>query len=245
MSVLIFTPTWIDPATDEDAILPECEASIKAQVFDEFDWHVTTDNPWPIGDYRNVLHQYAMARLYFLQGKWEALLTVEHDNVLPDPEALQRMASTMGDVIYAPYLLRHNLRVLSIFRYPGSHPPAVRDSLSYYQEELTSARQAVTWRCSGAGFGCTLIRRRVLERIEFTGATQHDMNACPDLRFVEDCERAGFQSFARFDVPVDHLENGERLQPYTRRELRKMRQANAEIAAVPVSHRNRARTLGR
>jgi hypothetical protein len=232
--IMVFTPTWIDERTGEDAIAAECTDALMSQALGDdfdFDWHVTTDNPWPIGDYRNVLHQYRAAREYFLRSSahWDALLTLEHDNILPDPGALQRMLDTSGDVVYAPYMLRHNLRVLNVFRFPGSHPPAVKDSLSYYQTELTQARQAVVWRVSGAGFGCTLIRRHVLEAIEFEEPGGRDTNWCPDLRFVEACRKKNIECVARFDVLVDHLdrETGEQLTPWTRKELRSRRLAQA------------------
>jgi hypothetical protein len=223
MSLLIFTPTWIDPQTGEDAVHPDCEKAIKAQVGVEFDWHVTADNPWPVYDergarvynYRNVLHQYQQARQYFLIGDWEALLTIEHDNVLPDPEAVQRLLETPGDVVYAPYLLRHGQKVLSTWQYINDRNLGM--SLSNYRAELQQAREAVVHRVSGTGFGCTLIRRHVLETIEFTGASDRDQNECPDLRFSEDCLRAGFRSNGRFDVPVLHYDGEICLHPFQNR----------------------------
>src|SRR5512139_1695515 len=155
--ILIYTPTWIDPATGDDAIKPECEAAIKAQQLRndcEFDWHVTTDNPFPIGDHRNVLHQYRQAREYFLHGKWNALLTIEHDNVLPDPDAVQRLSDTPGDVVYAPYMLRHGKPALNTWQYIGDRNLGM--SLSHYPRELRNARRSIVWRVSGAGMGCTL-----------------------------------------------------------------------------------------
>jgi hypothetical protein len=230
MRLLVFTPTWIDENSGEDAITPEVETAIKGQVLRDnldFDWHVTADNPYPIGDLRNVLHQYQRAREWFLQHSdhYDALLTVEHDCIMVDPDTLIKLLETPGDIIYAPYLLR-GLHLLSAFRYPGQRPLTAHDSLSYYADELRQAREAKIWRVSGAGFGCTLMRRHVLEAVEFL---PHDNLAewCPDLRFAEDADRAGFESYARFDLPIVHLDRGERLLPFTRRELRQMaRQAN-------------------
>ncbi|MGE5193880.1 MAG: hypothetical protein ACM3U2_15400, partial [Deltaproteobacteria bacterium] len=224
LSLLIFTPTWIDPQTNEDAIRPEVERAIKEQVGIDFDWHVTTDNPYPIYDendrrhktsYRNVLHQYQQARLYFLQGHWDALLTVEHDNVLPDPEAAKRMAETPGDVVYAPYLLRHGQKMLNTFQYINDRNLGM--SLSNYRPELSRARQEIVHRISGAGFGCTLIRRHVLEAIEFTGTVPRDQNWCPDLRFAEDCLKKRFISNGRFDVPVLHWDGQTCWHPFQNR----------------------------
>jgi len=250
--VLIFTPTWIDERTAEDAIAAECSDGIRGQALRadfDFDWWVTTDNPWPIGDHRNVLHQYQRAREYFLCSDrgWDALLTVEHDNILTEPDALLRMYDTPGDVIYAPYRLRHGQSALSASRFPGSRHPSLKDSLTYYPAELAQARAERVWRVSGAGFGCTLIRRHVLEAIGFEEPGGRDTNWSPDLRFVEACREHEFVSMARFDVIVDHLDqdSGERLPPYTRKEVRLMeRDRNtAARSTVPASRRNRERTL--
>lgn len=216
MGLLIFTPTWIDPATGEDAIKPECEAAIKSQILragNEFDWHVTTDNPYPIGDHANVLHQYRAAREYFLHGTWEALLTIEHDNVLPDWGAVQRLLDTPGDVVYAPYMLRHGKPVLSTWQYIGERN--LGQSLSNYPRELRLARKNVIWRVCGCGMGCTLFRRAALEMLEFEASTAR--NPCPDLGFAQKAIKAGLLSNGRFDVPVLHWSEGEWLHPYHER----------------------------
>ena len=210
--LLIFTPTWVDEATGEDVIRPEVEAAIKNQVGVDFDWHVTSENPHPIGDYRNVLHQYQRAREWFLHSKqYDALLTIEHDNRLPDENAVARLLDTPGDVVYAPYMLRHGTRLISTWQYINDFNLGM--SLSNYPEELQRARDKTIWRVSGAGFGCTLIRRNVLEAIEFTGATDQDQNECPDLRFAEDCLRKHFIANGRFDVPVEHWNGNGWLHP--------------------------------
>ena len=216
MHILIFTPTWlVDYHTGEEAFKPECEAAIKSQVLRDdcsFDWHVTVENPHPIGDYRNVLHQYQQAREYFLHGRWDALLTIEHDNVLPDRGAVQRLLDTPGDVVYAPYILRHGRPSLSTWQYISDRNLGM--SLSMYPRQLRHARRNVIWRVCGAGFGCTLIRRHVLEQVEFSGATPRDKNHCPDLRFARDVLHAGFVSHGRFDVPVLHFSEGKWLHPF-------------------------------
>lgn len=215
MKTLIFTPTWIDAETGDDVIMPEVEEAIKAQRCVDFDWHVTTDNPYPIGSHANVMHQYRQAREYFLQGTWDALLTIEHDNLLPDDEAVARLVDTPGDVVYAPYLLRHGMLVLSTWQYVNDRNLGM--TLSGYKRELREAREQVVHRVSGAGFGCTLMRRRVLEALEFRGGSQHDSNECPDLRFATDCLRAGFVANGRFDVPVLHWNEDRWLHPFQSR----------------------------
>ncbi len=208
MNLLIFTPTWIDPATRQQAVATECAASIRRQVVDAaIEWRVTVDNPFPIGDKRNILHQYQQARAHFLNGSWNALLLVEHDNVIADNDGVQRMINTPADVVYAPYLLRHGSTILSAWQYIGGRN--LGESLTLHPEELQQARAAGTWRICGVGFGCTLIRRHVLEQIEFRGSDE-----APDIPFAMDCQRAGFVSLGRFDVEVLHIEDGQVLHPF-------------------------------
>jgi hypothetical protein len=213
MRLLIVTPTWLDEATGAAALHPEVAAAIEAQQLrDEwqFDWRVTLDNPYPIGDHRNVLHQYQQAREYFLQHDYAALLTVEHDNLLPDAGAVQRLLDTPGDVIYAPYLLRHDPMRLSAWKFRGTH--ALGQSLSNYPRDLRNARQEIIWRVSGAGMGCTLFRRNAIEAVPFEASAKS--NPCPDLGFALKALQAGLESFGRFDVPVKHYHDGVWLDPY-------------------------------
>ena len=215
-SLLIFTPTWT--VHGQDAIVDECRASIEAQRIDgAITWVIGRENPYRAPDHRNVLPQYRAARDLFLAGAYDALLTVEHDNVLPDAGAAQRLLDTRlapggmsADVVYAPYLLRPRPPVLSTWRYVNDR--ALGKSLSYYPQALARARAAGVARVCGAGFGCTLFRRRVLEAIEFGPSSGR--NPCPDLGFAEAALRAGFVSAARFDVPVGHLVRGRRLSPF-------------------------------
>jgi len=211
MALLIFTPTWVLD-DGRDAILPACREMIEAQqIAGPWTWSIGLENPFPISEHRNVLHQYQKAREMFLKGDpegrpYEALLTVEHDHVLPDAGAVQRLMGTPGDVVYAPYVLRHGRFVLSTWQWINHRNLGM--SLTNYPRELARARQAVIWKISGAGMGCTLFRRRALEAIPF--APSGARNPCPDLGFAEAALRAGFESFGRFDVPVWHW-NGDRL----------------------------------
>lgn len=209
--VLVFTPTWADEI-GRLAMRPEVSAAIYAQQT-PVEYRIGLHNPYPIGDHRNVLAQYEAIRAEFLAGEWDALLTIEHDNLLPDSQAVQRLLDTPGDVVYAPYMLRHGTHMLSTWQYCGDRN--LGESLSLNHDELRRARQNVVHRISGAGFGCTLIRRRVLEALHFREASEHDHNACPDLRFATDCLRIGFIANGRFDVPVLHQdEAGHWLHPF-------------------------------
>lgn len=241
--LLIYTPTW--KTSDGLAFHPMCRAAIETQQIAPdvaVEFVIGTDNPHPIGDHRNVLHQYQQARERLLAGPYDALLTVEHDNLLPDSDAVQRLLDTPGDVIYAPYLLRHGMRVLNTWQYINDRNLGM--SLSHYRDELRRAREAAVWRISGAGFGCTLIRRHVLEQIEFTGATPRDQNQCPDLRFAEDCLRNGFAAYGRFDAPVMHWDGDTWLHPFQNRRNRMAKYTALESVNVIAAGRWMRLTAG-
>lgn len=201
MRLLIFTPTW-----QEDhgvAMHPDCAESIQGQqIAGEVDWLVRWINRHPIGDHRNVVEHYQHAQRVFLAGPWDALLTMEHDNVLPDEHAVQRLLETPGDVVYAPYMLRHGNYQLSLWQYRRDR--RLGDSLSFHPGELAAAQAANIWRVCGAGFGCTLFRRHVLAAIPFAPSPRQH---CPDLPFAQTALDAGFLSLARLDVPVAHIDH--------------------------------------
>lgn len=217
--MLVFTPTWIGP-DGKEAMRPECRASIEAQVIDRpWVWVVGVDNPYPIGDHRNVLHQYQQARELFLKGgqeggheasPYDMLITIEHDQMLPDTDALQRLIDTPGDVIYAPYLLRHDIKKINLYRRHGWRD--LGESLSVYPDELAEARTVPIWPVSGAGFGCTLFRRAVLEAISFEASDA--ANFCPDMGFARAALHQRFESVGRMDVPVAHRWLGSWWDPW-------------------------------
>lgn len=209
MRLLIFTPTWQqDYGT---AMHPDCAESVQGQkIAGDMDWLVRWTNAHPIGDHRNVLDHYRHAQAVFLAGHYDALLTVEHDNVLPDEHAVQRLLETPGDVVYAPYMLRHGNYQLSLWQYRSDG--RLGASLMHHPAELAAAQAANIWRVCGAGFGCTLFRRHVLEAIPFAPSPRQ---FCPDLPFAQQALDAEFLSLARLDVPVAHVDHdGYVWQPF-------------------------------
>lgn len=205
MGVLIFTPTYAD------AMRPETAASIQAQTGDiEWTWEVSRHNPYPgERNMRNIVAQYQRAWELALAGGYDALLTVEHDMVLP-ANALQALYNTDAGVVYGVYMLRHGTKALNAWQYINNRSMGM--SLSLYPAELNRYRRRGWGRVSGVGWGCTLIRREILNRISprYTDSTD-----AGDIRFSTDCLHAGIEMIARFDVPCLHIEpDGTVLHPY-------------------------------
>lgn len=217
--VMIFTPTW-EKADGELAMWPDTRESVEAQRFDgEIEWVVSTHNPFPGETHRNVLAQYVRGRALFLESDCDAFLTVEHDMVLP-VDAVQKLVAAKdpatgrrADVAYGIYLLRHGSLVLNAWEYVGNRN--LGESLTLMPAKLAAARKQGTVRVCGCGFGCTLIWRDVMERLEMHGGGEGDLTQiCPDIPFAVDCLQAGLVAVARFDVVCDHLEGHRRLRPF-------------------------------
>lgn len=199
--LLIFTPTY------GNGPLPATIASVAAQQFDgelvhEVSWH----KPYPGHDMRNVTAQYKKGRQMALDSDYDAMLCVEHDMVIP-PNAAQVLWDDGSPVAYAVYRLRHSTFILNAWQKRGKR---LGKPMSFYPDEVNAARQSGRVEVGGLGFGCTLIRREVLERIQI----RDDDNNAPDTPFAKDCLRRGIQQVARFDVACQHIENGVTLEAF-------------------------------
>lgn len=197
MRVMAFTPTY------GDALRPETAASVVAQRWGgTLVWEVGRWNPFPPPDLRNVYEQYARGRALCLAGGCDALWTVEHDMVLP-ADALAKLWEADAPVAYGAYMLRHGSKVLNAWQWTGGRNLGM--SLTLHPAELEQARRAGVAEVSGVGFGCTLIRREVLERIAF----RPDGEQAPDIPFARDCLAAGVRQVAHFGVLCGHVHGGE------------------------------------
>lgn len=157
----------------------------------------------------NHWHQYARGRELFLQSRCEALLVIESD-IVPPADTLVRLAALDCDVAYGCYLFRQSPVVNVLERYPQ---PArnVGESLTVWPEKWAAALAAETVDCSGAGLGCVLIRRHVLEAVSFRmeGTAVH----C-DTWFTHDVYGAGYSMRADTRVICGHKdEDGRMLWP--------------------------------
>ena len=198
MKILVFCPTY-QIAPGALAIHPETRRSIDELQHGEHDVTVMI-RPDPHEDKQgNVVRQYQWARQHVLDEGYDALLIIEHDMIVPD-DALVKMAATDAGVVYGVYLFRHVKPTLNAFR--AVSPPSLDQSIALFQDELAHAKRAGAWPVSGLGFGCTLIRRDVLEKIEIR---RPNGGYYPDGPFASDCCKYGIKQMARFDVECGHI----------------------------------------
>ncbi len=205
MRVLAVTPTYGGRLT------AQTKASMEALRRDglELEWLVLDEQKWPAPDHRNVLHMYRLAQRRALDEGFDALWTVEHDMVIP-PDGALHLAATPGDVAYGVYLFRWGQFVLNTFEYIGDRN--IGESLSLHPKAAAAALRRGVARVSGAGWGCTWIRRRALEAWEWP--EEWPENPAYDVAFAQRAIRAGLVLYANFAVLCGHVKNDGVLWPF-------------------------------
>jgi hypothetical protein len=204
--VLLYCPTFEHQG--KLAIREETQACI-----DALEWGGTLDviidssqphHPYDPADlyhsHENTLLKYQKARRLTLEGGYDALFIVEHDMLIP-ANALQKLWAVRGDVVYGAYMFRNGNPTLNLLRWTNTR--SIDQSMQFYPEDIRYARAQVVFRVSGAGFGCTLIRRSALEQVEMRG--NRGGHPAPDMPFAEDCERAGIVQMGHFGVTCGHI----------------------------------------
>lgn len=211
-SILLFCPTYLDD--DGDMVVRErTKASIEALKWDgKLTVEYSTHNPYPLGvkDSVNILLQYQRARAMCIEGDYDALLTVEHDMVLP-ADTLEKLWAVDKPVVYSVYVMRHGPLRLSAWtvKRPVEHGLAI----DLHPEEYRNALEKKVVPVTGIGTGCTLIRREVLEKIDFR-REGGGYRPAHDIGFAMDLMDAGIEQYAHFDAPSGHiLPTGEVLWP--------------------------------
>lgn len=162
------------------------------------------------GKPENLLAQQNRARQMTIDGDYDALVFVEHD-MIPKSEFVQAAWESEKDVVYSPYLLRHGMYRLNTFQYIGDKN--LGSSLTNHRLELDRAKKTGLWRISGVGWGCTLIRREVLEKIGFR---KDKDNQYSDMLFSRDCLHANIKMYGLFGYESLHYapEIDTWLEPY-------------------------------
>lgn len=211
--VLVFTPVYrLEPETIEAVFALEWDGPI-SYLFQR-DNPVTADeaDDQRVRGVLNHLHQYQRGRDVLLRGDYDAMLVIESD-IIPPPDTLRRLAALDTDIAYGAYLFR-NTPVVNIFEFYHEGARNIGESLTVRGLWDDAKRKGVV-RCSGAGLGCTLIKRHVLEAIPFRVLDpQLNPRVHCDSWFTVDAYKYGFEMYADTAVRCGHKrEDGEVLWP--------------------------------
>ena len=217
---LVFCPTYrLQPQTMGAIFVQRAEGGV--------DFLFTQDNPNPPDDTdkrkwwakENRLHNYQKARQAFLQGGYEFLMIIE-DDIIPPRGALARLVQVAekhgAEAVYGLYLFRagyelHGQRVCNVFQ--ASTGRNVGMPLTNWPSEYEAAKKQGVIPCSGAGLGCVLFRRPVMETIDFR-LVGREVSADCDTYLTRDIHQAGFKMMADMTVACGHVtKSGEVIWP--------------------------------
>lgn len=157
--------------------------------------------------YQNICDKHNHARSLVLNNNYDAVLFVENDMIIPE-DTLDKLINADADVAYGLYISRHGWRRWLAF-----------DSISdiagvSFSQNINKAKER--WgqvvNTQGVGMGCTLIKRNVLEKIEFR--THPDNMVADDWMFALDCKQLEFTQKHDLSVICGHITpTGEILWP--------------------------------
>lgn len=208
--VMVFTPVYRLEERTVDAVLG-------LQWDKAISWVFQTDNPNEIdGDIEregaarwrgvlNHLHQYQRGREVFLASRSDAMLIVESD-MLPPRDALKTMVEVMErgmDIVYGVYRFRQS-DVINVHELLPDGQRVIGQNLSVRPHLLKRAVKLGVYPCSGIGFGCTLIRREVLEAVPLRIDAMNSSHC--DTYFAKDALEKGFRQAADFRVICGHID---------------------------------------
>lgn len=168
------------------------------------DWLLQAEQPYPGYDYRNVLHANAQARRRVLDGAYTHLLMLE-DDIVPPPDALEKLLACNADVAYGLYCWRRATHAWSAYARIGAD---IGTPWPDFDRERAAAafRDGAALASEGVGFGCALIAREVLGAISFRlPADYAEGGACTDWMFALDCAAAGAHQVSHFGVVCGHI----------------------------------------
>jgi hypothetical protein len=195
MKVLLGIATY----PTEPNIYPACQASLDALEWGEHEvWRVDYGNDDPkLSVVENLCNKHNRMRQQVLDGDYDALLTVEADMIVP-PDALTKLAAVDADVALGLYVSRSSRIWLCIPTIDGYKGNALN-------ADPAAARAAwgTVLKSEGAGFGCTLIYRKVLEAIEFRNHPKGKF--ADDWQFALDVKEKGFRMAHDLSVVCGHI----------------------------------------
>lgn len=197
--VMVFTPVYrLEPETIDALFNLEWPGALT--------WVFQEDNPLPGDDkktgIKNHLHQYRRGRELFLKSRCDAMLVIESD-IVPPPDTLEKLAALDADVAYGAYLFRRESpagRVVNLQQMYHEGALNVGESLSV---RGLWPPPADVMSVSGGGLGCILIKRHVLEAIDFKVSNNPAVHC--DSWFTTEVWRAGYNMMADTRVVCGHI----------------------------------------
>lgn len=200
--LLIFMPTY-----EVDGVIqafPEAVESFYGLEVPEgwqADWVIGLDNPYGReGRHKNTLHQYQQIQRRVLDEGYDALITFEHDMIVP-ANGLIKLLEVDAPIVYGLYMLRHGAYCVNAFLYIESQP-SMSKSFTYLPKLYAKAERDGMARVTGVGMGFTLFRRKVLELFNFRAT---EKSYPPDWAIAYDSAKYGLKQICRFDVKCGHI----------------------------------------
>jgi len=177
------TPHRIHALTQQSIDALGC-ASVKIETTDKVSSHLI-----------DLCAKYNQARKLVLNGGYDAMLHIDADMVVPS-DTVDRLTATDADVAYGLYVVRTN----------PSHWLCWQDGRPLSDHKALWGKLVVS---TGAGMGCTLIHRHVLERLEF----RTDGVIAADWNFAHDCYGYGFAQAHDMGCVCGHINRDRVLWP--------------------------------
>lgn len=140
----------------------------------------------------DLCDKYNQARKLVLNGGYDAMLHIDADMVVP-VDTLDRLSAVDADVAYGLYVMRTN----------PSHWLCWIDGAPLDNHKGAWGKVV---KSTGAGMGCTLIRRNVLEWLKF----RTDGVIAADWNFAQDCRAYGFSQAHDLGCVCGHI-NGDKV----------------------------------
>lgn len=164
-----------------------------------FEFHGMGDDP-AASRWENVTRKYRTARRMALEGGYEALFCVEDDIIVPR-DGLRKLNALGADIAYGLVTWRREPHCWSAAYVSG---PADGDHQTY---DMDPIKMRAAWGnvidVIGCGLFCTLIRRRVLETLDF----ELRGSRCCDFYHAYDAHVAGFSQQCDTSVVCGHIMN--------------------------------------
>jgi hypothetical protein len=189
MRILATTPMHPDYG-----IKPQALVSIHKAVSNydgPIDWLISAgDNPYD-SPFENVAYQHNKARQMVIDDGYDAMFSVEADMIIP-PDTISLLLEADADIAYGLYVSRHKpnrwLAFKNLTLWGGESV-----SLDYTGKNAREAWGKII-DVAGVGMGCALIRREVLEQLEFR---LHDgKHSWIQDEYADDFRQMGFSPYS-------------------------------------------------